>query len=40
MTVAGFRLIYVPFVRRHHDLTQPQFKFTILTNQLKLAKSL
>ena len=39
-TVAGFRLIYVPFVRRHHDLTQPQFQFTILTNQLKLAKTL
>ena len=36
----GIRLVYVPFVRRHHDLTQPHFKFTILVNQLKLAKSL
>ena len=40
ITVSGFRLVHVPFLRRHHDLTQPQFKFTILTNQLKLAKSL
>lgn len=40
ISVTGFRLIYVPFVRRHHDLTQPQFTFTILANQLKLAKSL
>jgi hypothetical protein len=40
VTAAGFRLIYVPFVRRHHDLTQPHFQFTILRNQLKLAKSL
>ncbi|KPJ77086.1 MAG: hypothetical protein AMJ54_09400 [Deltaproteobacteria bacterium SG8_13] len=40
IAAAGFRLIYVPFVRRHHDLTQPQFRFTILKNQLKLAKSL
>ena len=40
ITVAGFRLIYVPFVRRHHDLTQPEFQFTILTSQLRLAKSL
>jgi hypothetical protein len=42
ITVAPQRylLVYVPFVRSHHDLTQPSLKVSIMTNQLALAGSL
>ncbi|MFZ1200018.1 MAG: hypothetical protein WAO07_07610 [Desulfobacterales bacterium] len=34
------RLIYVPFVRSHHDLTQPSLKISVPANQLALAGNL
>ena len=42
ITVApqSYLLVYVPFLRSHHDLTQPSLKVSILTNQLALAGSL
>lgn len=42
ITVAPQRylLVYVPFVRSHHDLIQPSLKVSILTNQLALAGTL
>jgi hypothetical protein len=42
ITVApqSYLLVYVPFLRSHHNLTQPSLKVSILTNQLALAGSL
>jgi len=34
------RLVYVPFVRSHHDLTQPSLKISVPANQLALAGNL
>ncbi|MFZ0614142.1 MAG: hypothetical protein WAM73_18010 [Desulfobacterales bacterium] len=34
------RLVYVPFVRNHHDLTQPSLKISVPANQLALAGNL
>lgn len=34
------RLVYVPFVRTHHDLTQPSLKISVTANQLALAGNL
>lgn len=40
LTPQSYLLVYVPFVRGHHDLTQPDYKVSILKNQLTLAKHL
>ena len=42
ITVApqSYLLVYVPFLRGHHDLTQPSLKISMQTNQLALAGSL
>jgi len=40
ITPKSYLLVYFPFYKKHHDLTQPLFKFTILKNQLKLAGNL
>jgi hypothetical protein len=36
----SYLLVYVPFLRSHHNLTQPSLKVSILTNQLALAGNL
>ncbi len=40
LTPQSYFLVYVPFIRGHHDLTQPAYKVSILKNQLTLAKHL
>ena len=40
VTPQSYLLVYVPFIRSHHDLTQPSLKVSILTNQLALAGNL
>ncbi len=40
LTPQSYFLVYVPFICGHHDLTQPEYKVSILKNQLSLAKHL
>lgn len=40
ITPKSYLLVYVPFIKDRHNLTQPLFKFSIIANQLKLAKNL
>lgn len=40
ITPKSYLLVYFPFYKKHHDLTQPLFKFSIFKNQLKLAGNL
>ena len=40
LTPQSYFLVYVPFIRGHHNLTQPTYNVSILNNQLTLAKHL